>query len=134
GLSPIGEAVVGAEGPGDPPGGCSSRRSCAAVGGEVSDVGVAGTVDRPRLAKRDVGVGEPAASPVAVEPAADRGRARGTAARIGLAHWGPPTVMLGLVIAGWYFISNVVLDPRRRFLLPPPHRVVDVGFLDGGNR
>src|SRR6185369_8586263 len=33
----------------------------------------------------------------------------------------------------WYFVSLVVLDPTRRFLLPPPHDVVEVGFLDEHN-
>ena len=26
-----------------------------------------------------------------------------------------------------------MLDPDRRFLLPPPHQVVEVAFLDRGN-
>ena len=39
--------------------------------------------------------------------------------------------MLGVVVIGaWYFISYVVLAPRRRFLLRPPHDVVEDGFLD----
>jgi NitT/TauT family transport system permease protein len=32
-----------------------------------------------------------------------------------------------------YFVSYVVLDPDRRFLLPPPHEVVRNGFLNGSN-
>lgn len=40
-----------------------------------------------------------------------------------------PPLLLGLAIAGvWYFISYVILEPRRRFLLPPPHEVVTDGF------
>ena len=38
--------------------------------------------------------------------------------------------MLGLLIGVWYFVSYVVLEPRRRFLLHPPHEVVREGFLD----
>ena len=45
-----------------------------------------------------------------------------------------PPLVLGLVlIAGWYFISYVMLDERKRFLLEPPHAVLDVGFLDWEN-
>jgi NitT/TauT family transport system permease protein len=46
---------------------------------------------------------------------------------------GPPSA-LGVVLLGvWYFISYFVLDPRRQFLLEPPHNVLTVGFLDGEN-
>ena len=34
--------------------------------------------------------------------------------------------MLGV----WYGVSYLLLDPERRFLVPPPHEVVRVGFLD----
>lgn len=45
-----------------------------------------------------------------------------------------PPFMLGLLLIGvWYFISYVILDDARRFLLKPPHEVVAVGFLDGEN-
>jgi NitT/TauT family transport system permease protein len=45
-----------------------------------------------------------------------------------------PPLVLGAVLVGvWYFITYVVLAPRRRFLLPPPHDVVRVGFLDSEN-
>ena len=45
-----------------------------------------------------------------------------------------PPLVLGLVlIAGWYFISYVMLDERKRFLLEPPHAVLNVGFLDWEN-
>ncbi len=45
----------------------------------------------------------------------------------------PPLVVLALLVGVWYFVSYVVLDPRRRFLLHPPHEVVREGFLDGNN-
>jgi NitT/TauT family transport system permease protein len=45
----------------------------------------------------------------------------------------PPALVLAVVIGVWYFISYAVLEPRRRFLLPPPQDVVRVGFLDGDN-
>ncbi len=41
-----------------------------------------------------------------------------------------PPLLLGAVLIGiWYFVSYVVLDERRRFLMPPPHAVVADGFL-----
>ena len=42
----------------------------------------------------------------------------------------PPLVLTLVVLGVWYFISYVVLIPRRRFLLRPPHEVVANGFLD----
>jgi NitT/TauT family transport system permease protein len=45
----------------------------------------------------------------------------------------PPLVLGALLVGIWYFISYVVLAPRRRFLLKPPHDVVQVGFLDWDN-
>ncbi len=45
----------------------------------------------------------------------------------------PPLLMGGVVVGVWYFISYVMLDEARRFLLRPPHQVINVGFLDGEN-
>lgn len=45
-----------------------------------------------------------------------------------------PPVITGFLIVGiWYFVSYVVLDPKRRFLLRPPHEVWSVGFADFDN-
>jgi NitT/TauT family transport system permease protein len=44
-----------------------------------------------------------------------------------------PLVVFALVIGVWLFISYVLLEPRRRFLMPPPQEVVRVGFFDGRN-
>jgi NitT/TauT family transport system permease protein len=45
-----------------------------------------------------------------------------------------PPVVLGSALLGlWYVISYLILDPGRRFLLQPPHRVVGVGFLEWEN-
>lgn len=42
-----------------------------------------------------------------------------------------PPIVLGIGVIGvWYFISYVMLDADRRFLLRPPHQVLTVGFLD----
>lgn len=45
-----------------------------------------------------------------------------------------PPLTLGMAILGvWYSVSYIVLDERRRFLLKPPHQVVQVGFLEWAN-
>lgn len=46
---------------------------------------------------------------------------------------GPPLVVLVLFIGLWYAVSYGLLSERRRFLLPPPHRVLAVGVLDWTN-
>ncbi|MQY10277.1 Riboflavin transport system permease protein RibX [Streptomyces sp. RB5] len=50
------------------------------------------------------------------------------------ARWLPPLAVLVCAVGVWYAVSLLVLDPDRRFLFPPPHAVVRVGFLDGDNR
>jgi NitT/TauT family transport system permease protein len=45
----------------------------------------------------------------------------------------PPLALGALLLGIWYFISYVVLDPKRQFLLEPPHKVVQVGFLTWDN-
>jgi NitT/TauT family transport system permease protein len=42
-------------------------------------------------------------------------------------------LVLALMIGVWLFISYVLLEPRRRFLMPPPQEVVSVGLLDPRN-
>jgi NitT/TauT family transport system permease protein len=51
-----------------------------------------------------------------------------------LANLVPPFIVMLLVLGTWYAYSYLVLKPSQRFLLPPPHKVIQVGFLDGGNR
>lgn len=46
----------------------------------------------------------------------------------------PPVAVLVLVIGGWFTFSHLGLEPRRRFLLPPPEQVLLVGFGDRDNR
>ena len=41
----------------------------------------------------------------------------------------PPFAVFAVVIGGWYVATYVVLDPQRRFLLPPPHTVVSESFF-----
>lgn len=45
----------------------------------------------------------------------------------------PPTLVLVAALGLWYLASLVLLSPDRRFLLPPPHAVIRVGFLDRDN-
>ena len=43
--------------------------------------------------------------------------------------WLPPLIVFACVIGVWFFVSYVLLDPSRRFLLPPPQQVVQIGLL-----
>jgi NitT/TauT family transport system permease protein len=71
-----------------------------------------------------------AEAPAPMVPTSSRSRRRRS-------HWLavvlPPLVLGAVLIGVWYFISYVLLAPRRRFLLRPPHEVVKTGFLDGDN-
>src|ERR1700687_2670287 len=44
-----------------------------------------------------------------------------------------PLLVFAVVIGVWLFISYVLLEPRRRFLMPPPQDVVRIGLFDGRN-
>jgi NitT/TauT family transport system permease protein len=50
-----------------------------------------------------------------------------------LSFWGPPFVVFLLMIGLWYGVSYLLLSPQRRFLVPPPHDVFQVSFLDKAN-
>lgn len=50
-----------------------------------------------------------------------------------LGTWLPPLLTLLVFLGFWYAVSYR-LDADRRFLLPPPHEVVKVAFLDSANR
>ena len=45
----------------------------------------------------------------------------------------PPFVLGCGVIGFWYYISFIVIDESRRFLMRPLHDVIEVGFLDSAN-
>ncbi|HEX4223506.1 MAG TPA: ABC transporter permease [Pseudonocardiaceae bacterium] len=45
----------------------------------------------------------------------------------------PPFVVFVAVLGVWYGVSYLALSPQRRFLLPPPQDVLEVGFLNGSN-
>ena len=51
-----------------------------------------------------------------------------------LRRWLPPFVTLLAFLGAWYFVSYRLLSEDRRFLLPPPHAVVQVAYLDSFNR
>ena len=44
-----------------------------------------------------------------------------------------PLIVFALVIGVWLFISYVLLEPRRRFLMPPPQEIIRVGLFDARN-
>jgi NitT/TauT family transport system permease protein len=46
----------------------------------------------------------------------------------------PPLLVFLVFIGVWILISQVILDADKRFLLPAPWSVLDVGFLDSHNR
>ncbi len=72
-------------------------------------------------------------APVA-SPAAPGGRGgAGTAARAAGTRYGLPLLVAGVIIGIWYVISEVVLNSYQRFMLPPPHRVLEVGFFTWSN-
>ncbi len=53
--------------------------------------------------------------------------------RRAVARFGPPLVLLVLLIGAWYAGTYLLVDPQLRFLLPPPDAVGTVAFLDGDN-
>ena len=54
-------------------------------------------------------------------------RRRGSA----VARWAAPLAVFAALIGLWYAITYLVLDPARRFLMPPPQDVITEAFLDG---
>jgi NitT/TauT family transport system permease protein len=50
-----------------------------------------------------------------------------------LSTWGPPFLVFLAMLGVWYGVSYLLLDPQRRFLVPPPHAVVKVSFFDPDN-
>ena len=76
----------------------------------------------------DRGVGPGAPDPLAEDQPRTAAHTKSTAvvlARVLL----PPVLLGGLFVCLWYYIALGVLDPKRRFLLPQPHEVIEVGFL-----
>lgn len=48
--------------------------------------------------------------------------------------YGPIALVFALFVGLWYAMHYVILDENRRFIVPPPHRVIDEAFLDGKAR
>jgi NitT/TauT family transport system permease protein len=44
-----------------------------------------------------------------------------------------PLIVFALMMGVWLFMSYVLLEPRRRFLMPPPQEVLRIGLLDARN-
>lgn len=44
-----------------------------------------------------------------------------------------PFAVFGVFVGLWYLVSYVVMSEQRRFLVPPPHRVIDQSFLNTTN-
>ncbi len=44
-----------------------------------------------------------------------------------------PAGFFVLFVTGWYLVSYVLLTPRRRFLMPPPHEIIAEGFGKSDN-
>jgi len=66
-------------------------------------------------------------------PVTATSRATGSGRGRWLAFWGPPAAVLVAVLGLWYAVSYLLLDPQRRFLVPPPHEVIRVSFFDPFN-
>jgi NitT/TauT family transport system permease protein len=66
-------------------------------------------------------------------PAAEVSRPRLDRRRRAAAQVIAPLIVFALVIGAWLFISYVLLEPRRRFLMPPPQEVVRIGLFDARN-
>lgn len=66
-------------------------------------------------------------------PAPPVSRPRDSERRRQVAQVVAPLIVFGLMIGIWLFISYVLLEPRRRFLMPPPQEIVRVGLLDQRN-
>jgi NitT/TauT family transport system permease protein len=49
--------------------------------------------------------------------------------RFTLTDYAGPAVVFVLFIAVWYLLSQVILPPQKRFLLPTPHNVIADGFF-----
>jgi NitT/TauT family transport system permease protein len=66
-------------------------------------------------------------------PVAESVRPRAPRNGRGAAQIVAPLIVFAVVIGVWLFISYVLLEPRRRFLMPPPQEVVRIGLFDARN-
>ena len=68
------------------------------------------------------------AAPVDAPPVR-RARPRRTVGSVAL-QFLPPLILGAAIVGAWYYVSYGLLTPERRFLLRPPHEILQVGFLD----
>ncbi len=71
---------------------------------------------------------------LAAEPNGRARRSRRSAAVDALRKYGPIALVFAVFVGVWYAMHYVVLDENRRFIVPPPHRVVDEAFLNPAAR
>jgi len=50
-----------------------------------------------------------------------------------LLRFGGPIAVFAVFIGIWYLFAYVILAPQRRFLVPPPHKVISVAYLNWNN-
>ena len=50
-----------------------------------------------------------------------------------VSQFGLPVAVAGVIIGLWYLVSELALNQYQRFMLPPPHRVLEVGFFTWSN-
>jgi NitT/TauT family transport system permease protein len=88
-----------------------------------------GTGTKLEKTEKKTGAERNAASPSApAQPSRARRRAGGLVSRLGL-----PILVAAAIIGLWYLVSELALNQYQRFMLPPPHRVLEVGFLTWSN-
>jgi NitT/TauT family transport system permease protein len=88
-----------------------------------------GTGTRAEKTEKKMGTERVVVPPTAPPPPSRaRRRAGGLASRLGL-----PALVAGVIIGLWYLVSELALNQYQRFMLPPPHRVLEVGFLTWSN-
>jgi NitT/TauT family transport system permease protein len=69
-----------------------------------------------------------------VDPALElRPSRNGSRLKRAAANVGPPLVTFAVFVGIAYLVSDVILSPGRRWLLPPPHEIVKNGLLNGRN-
>jgi NitT/TauT family transport system permease protein len=78
----------------------------------------------------NVQLGEPTIDKAAPEVGGPRSPARSRHRTVRIV---APMVVFAAVIGVWFFVSYVLLDSSRRFLMPPPQSVVQVGFFETAN-
>ena len=45
--------------------------------------------------------------------------------------YAPPLATFGAFIGVWYVVHYFILSENRKFIVPPPHAVIDNAFLNG---